>query len=66
MLAPLADLDNISTRLRDQRATDLAARRAAWRDMTPQQRRRLTKAAIRHFENWLEERTGPHGRRKPA
>lgn len=63
---PLVDLENISTILRSDRAANLAARRAAWSKMSPRQRRRVTKAAIRHFENWLEERTGRNGHRHSA
>jgi hypothetical protein len=55
MLASLQDLDTTMTTLRSAAAEKLAACRAAWRDMTPRQRRRLTKAAIREFEKWLEE-----------
>jgi hypothetical protein len=60
VLAQLQDLDTNMTALRSEAAARLAARRAAWRSMTPRQRRRLTKAAIRDFEKWLEEH--PRGR----
>lgn len=58
MNTQLQDLDSTATDLRSQAAAALAARRAAWRDMTTRQRRRLTRAAIKDFEKWLEGRTG--------
>lgn len=66
MRAQLQDLDNLNARLGSAAAANLAARRAAWASMTPRQRRRVTKAAIRHFESWLQERTPNRGRANPA
>lgn len=55
MSAALQDLDNISTALRCEVAADIAARRALWCDLTPRQRRKLARAAVREFCEWLQE-----------
>lgn len=65
MLAQLQDLDNMAAALNSDVAAGLAARRAAWADMTAQQRRKLARAATREFREWLEDRR-EHGHGKPA